>query len=168
MRDPTLMRCPNALQWWWRICVYVRWMYVTVSRWPWTSSKCVRIGVLELECVPCSMRSQSHPDLLSKYATMLMTDPRWWQYKVCNGVVFDTVNGRNCTLVIVLFNKRQYHDSPVLIFVEYMERCRVGSARAVGSLYWRAPECETVICVSYNIIRSCLTWMHCPNTLQRW
>ena len=39
------MCCPNTLQWRWRLCVCVRWMYGMVSCWPWTNSKYVVIGV---------------------------------------------------------------------------------------------------------------------------
>ena len=46
-RNLTVMCCPNTLLWrWWRLCVYVRRMYVTgVSCWSWTNRKCVRIVV---------------------------------------------------------------------------------------------------------------------------
>ena len=41
-RNFTVMCCPNARHWRWRICVYyVRWMYGTVSFWPWTNRQCV-------------------------------------------------------------------------------------------------------------------------------
>ena len=53
----SLMCCSNALQYRWRLCGYVRWMYGTVS---WMSRRCIYIGVFEFEaviCVRCSTRS---------------------------------------------------------------------------------------------------------------
>ena len=37
----TIMCCLNTLQWRWRLCDYVRWMYEIVSCWPRANRKCV-------------------------------------------------------------------------------------------------------------------------------
>ena len=39
----TLICCPNTLQWWCSVHVYLRWIYGTVSCWPWTNSPYVCI-----------------------------------------------------------------------------------------------------------------------------
>ena len=41
-RNLTPMCCANTPQWRWRLCLYVRWIYTTVSRWTWTKRMYVR------------------------------------------------------------------------------------------------------------------------------
>ena len=70
------MCCPNTLQWRCRLCVYVRWMYDTVSCWSYTNSWYVHIVMcLNLKLLLCSIQYEVviSPYVLSKHTIMVMT-----------------------------------------------------------------------------------------------
>ena len=134
---------PNTLPWRWRLCVYVRWMYGTVSCCPpgRTARTCVLVCAWIWSCYSCSM-----------------------QYEV--------VISPWCAVQIhrVHYNG---DDGCAFMFVECMKRCRIGPGRTgsafvlVCACIWSCYSCS--MRCSMRVWGRNVTLTCCPNTQQwRW
>ena len=66
-RNLTLTCCPNTWKCWWRFCVYIRWMYKTMSCCPWMIRPYVYIGVRLNPKVLCVFDVTSDGNLTSPW-----------------------------------------------------------------------------------------------------